>query len=616
MDAFKNFGNLSIAVFGDYYMDEYLWIDAALNEPSLETGLVAYQCTKREFFPGAAGTITKNLANLGIGTIYAVGYTGDDGRGMEIRRGLDKLGVNCDNLVYTTERCTPTHVKPWIMEDGKTRELSRIDIKNWTRQSRELEVAVLEKLESLMSCIDALIIMDHAAEENLGLITDTVREALIKIAKDNPECLIYADSRGRIGKFDNMIIKGNRFELCYAVYGHAKSTAQGDGKGVKLASDPFVTRTDDEVDRACDTLYKKTGFPVICTSGEHGLKIYSDSVIEIPGIHVPGQIDVCGAGDMFTSAFVSALTAGADMESAGKLGNVAASLCIRQLGTTGHVTVDDLMTEMNNIWNIEVINRPTRKGFKFALFDFDGTVSLLREGWREIMIPYFVEVIAKTDPSADSDEITGLVTDFVDKLTGKQTIFQCIHLDEEVQKRGGSAVDPYEYKAEYLRRLMASIKNRHESILSKKANPADYLVPGCAEFLSLLKDFGVKLYLASGTDEIDVISEAVLLNVSEYFNGGIYGAKDEIKDCSKELVIRQILEDNNISGKDLVSFGDGYVEVQLIKDIGGYAVAVATNEKERKGVNPVKRKRLLEANADAVIPDFTEPQRLFKFLIS
>ena len=614
MDIFSKFGSLSIAVFGDYYMDEYLWIDAALNEPSLETGLVAYQCTKREFFPGAAGTITKNLANLGIGTIYAVGFTGDDGRGIEIRRALNDLGVNCDNLVTASDRCTPTHVKPWLIEDGVSRELSRIDIKNWTRPSPDLENAVLDKLRSLMGNIDALIIQDHAAEENYGIITDTIREALIQIADENPGCIIYADSRGRIGKFNNMMIKGNQFELCHAVYGQAKNTASGFDKGVSLASDPFVTRTDEEVAKACKTLFEKTGYPVVCTLGEHGLKIYEDTIIEIPGIHVPGQLDVCGAGDMFNSTFISALSAGADMETAGTLGNLAASMCVRQLGTTGHVTADDLMKEQDSIWNIEIIKHPTRKGFKYALFDFDGTVSLLREGWREIMIPYFVEVILKTDPSAGNDDITALVTDFVDKLTGKQTIFQCIRLDEEVRKRGGKAVDPYEYKAEYLRRLMVNIKNRHESILNKTAKPADFLVPGCAEFLALLKDNGVKLYLASGTDEVDVISEAVLLNVSEYFNGGIYGAKDDIKDCSKELVIRQILDDNNISGDELISFGDGYVEVQLIKDIGGYAIAVATNEKERKGVNPVKRKRLLEADADAVIPDFAEPKRLFDFI--
>ena len=605
---FDNYKNLSIAVLGDYYLDEYFRIDAALNEPSLETGLVAYQCVKCETFPGASGNITKNLANFGVGCVYAVGFTGDDGRGMEMRRNLKALGINMDNLITYPGRITPTHTKPWLTENGETRELNRIDIKNWTITPTDLEDAILDRVRALIKNIDALIVLDHAAEANLGIITDRVRDELAKIAQDNPKCVMFADSRGRIGKFNNMIIKGNQFELCHAVYGQAKSTAQTGS--VALAADPFVTRTDDEIVKACTTLYEKTGCPVVCTLGENGAKIYTNTITNVPGVHVSGAMDVCGAGDMFTSAFVSALAAGANMEEAGRLGNIAAAMCVRQLGTTGHVTPQDI----SDAWDIEVVNLPDSGGFKFALFDFDGTVSLLREGWREIMIPYFAEEILKTDPAADVDETESLVADFVDELTGKQTIFQCIRLAEEVGKRSGTALPAGEYKAEYLRRLMERIKSRHEALKNGTEKPKDHLVPGSVEFLSLLRDSGVNVYLASGTDEDDVIAEAKLLGVDKFFNGGIYGARDDMKDCSKELVIRQIIEENKIQGKDIISFGDGYVEVQLVHEIGGYTVAVATNEEKRKGVNPWKRERLLRAGADAVVADFSDTQKLFEFI--
>ena len=270
-----------------------------------------------------------------------------------------------------------------------------------------------------------------------------------------------------------------------------------------------------------------------------------------------------------------------------------------------HSLVCYIKEELADIWDIEIVNYPKAGGFRYALFDFDGTISLLREGWQDIMIPYFVEVLQAVAPNENHEDH---VREFVDLLTGKQTIFQCIQLDEEVQKRGGAAVDPYVYKAEYLRRLMERIKDRYD------ANPGKYVVPGAIEFLDGLRKKGVKLYLASGTDEVDVVAEAKLLGVDKYFDGGIYGARDEIKDCSKELVIRQILEDNNIKGSDLISFGDGYVEVQLVKDIGGYAVAVATDEARKKGVNAWKRTRLLSAQADAVVPDFEEAQKLIDFI--
>lgn len=305
-----NFENATIAVLGDYCLDEYLWIDAALNEDSLETGLIAYQCTKRDIYPGAAGTIAKNLANLGVGKVYAVGYAGDDGRGFEMYRELGSLGINRDNLIIAEDRITPAYTKPWITEKGETRELNRIDIKNYTPTPKELEDAVLHKLMGLIGKIDALIIMDQMVEENCGIITDTMRAALAKIAKENPDLLMYVDSRCRINLFDGMIIKGNNYEI-------PPDTCQG--------------------------LCKKNGKPVICTLGANGVKIYNDDkVIEIPGIPLSGQIDVTGAGDMFTSAFVAALSIKMDMQEAGKLGNKAAAMCVQQLGTSGYVTAAHL----------------------------------------------------------------------------------------------------------------------------------------------------------------------------------------------------------------------------------------------------------------------------------
>jgi phosphoglycolate phosphatase-like HAD superfamily hydrolase len=265
-------------------------------------------------------------------------------------------------------------------------------------------------------------------------------------------------------------------------------------------------------------------------------------------------------------------------------------------------------------WGMEVIKSPSfGVDFRYALFDFDGTLSLIREGWREIMIPYFIEVLMQTKHAEDKQAIEELVTLFVDRLTGKQTIFQCIRLDEEVERRGGAKSDPGVYKAEYLRRLGIHIKNRIAE-LAAGGNPEKHLVPGSTKLLKLLQKTGCKLYLASGTDETDVLKEAKLLGIDKYFNGHIYGARDNMTDCSKEMVIKNLLEENNLTGKELVAFGDGYVEIELVAQAGGYAVGVATDEVQRKGVNMIKRERLLEAGADMIIPDFSEPEKLVGFL--
>lgn len=245
---------------------------------------------------------------------------------------------------------------------------------------------------------------------------------------------------------------------------------------------------------------------------------------------------------------------------------------------------------------------------RYALFDFDGTVSLLREGWQSVMYRYFAEVLALC-PGAEGvpqDEIRKNVMAFVDRLTGKQTIFQCLFLAGEVERLGGEPLDPLEYKAEYLRRLMERIQDRHAALRSGE-DPTGYLVPGVVDFLRFLQENGVQSFLASGTDEEDVVAEAELLGVDTFFEG-IFGANDaNCTECSKEIVIRELIASHNLSGEGFVSFGDGYVEIELTKAVAGYAVAVASDEAARSGFpDPWKRTRLIEAGADCVIADFRD----------
>ena len=262
-------------------------------------------------------------------------------------------------------------------------------------------------------------------------------------------------------------------------------------------------------------------------------------------------------------------------------------------------------------WGVEYINYPDpERHFTAALFDFDGTVSLIREGWREIMIPYFTEVLSALNTGESPEALRALVADFVDKLTGKQTIFQCMRLDEEVQKRGGAACDPLVYKQEYLRRLGIHIADRVKGLENGSIAPEALLVPGAKEFLKALQAAGIRCYLASGTDEVDVLREARLLGVDQYFDGGVHGARDEILECSKELVIRDLLENGDIKPHQLLSFGDGYVEIELVKNVGGYSFGVASDEARKKGINEWKRQRLTAAGADAIIPDFTGYARI------
>jgi phosphoglycolate phosphatase-like HAD superfamily hydrolase len=250
-----------------------------------------------------------------------------------------------------------------------------------------------------------------------------------------------------------------------------------------------------------------------------------------------------------------------------------------------------------------------------VLFDFDGTLSLIREGWVEVMVPMMVEELRKTPTDESPEELARVARNFVLELTGKQTIYQMLRLAEEIATRGGTPAEPLEYKHEYHRRLMERIASRREDLRRGKVAPAEMVVPGSFELLDTLRARGLSLYLASGTDEAFVYEEAELLGLDAYFGKHIYGAIDDYRSFSKALVIERILTTAKVPGEKLVGFGDGYVEIQNIKQVWGTAVGVASDEADRSGrPDPWKRDRLIAVGADLIIPDFREQAQLVQYL--
>lgn len=251
-----------------------------------------------------------------------------------------------------------------------------------------------------------------------------------------------------------------------------------------------------------------------------------------------------------------------------------------------------------------------RPQISHVVFDFDGTLSLIREGWPVIMLGMFEEMLPPR--TGDQPEaVRQMLFDDMMKLNGKQTIYQMIQFAERVRERGGSPREPLWYKHEYLRRLETKIHDRIEGLKSGHIEAVSLLVHGSRTLLENLRSRGLRLYLASGTDEVFVRREAQLLGVTEFFGDCIYGAQDDYKSFSKKMVIERILRENQIEGSRLLAFGDGYVEIQNTKEVGGLAVAVASDEANNGSgnVDQWKRNRLLQVGADIVIPDYrdTEP---------
>jgi phosphoglycolate phosphatase len=264
---------------------------------------------------------------------------------------------------------------------------------------------------------------------------------------------------------------------------------------------------------------------------------------------------------------------------------------------------------------IEIVSTHIQRGqICSVLFDFDGTLSLIREGWQGVMIPMMVDILCELDTGEIRQDLVNVVTEFVDRLTGKQTIYQMIELCAQIEQRGGQPLEALAYKRMYLDRLWDRIAYRVEGLKSGSIAAADMVVPGAFCILNHLQQRGVTCYLASGTDQPYVLDEAGALGLVPYFEERIFGALDEYKRFSKAQVIQDILGKHKLEGSQLLAFGDGFVEIEETKKVGGIAVGVASDEAKRQGVDEWKRNRLVQAGADIIVPDFREQQILIDYL--
>lgn len=312
------FSTSTILVVGDFFLDKYLDIDPRLSEPSLETGLEAYQVVSVRTYPGAAGAVVNNLRALGV-RVLVLGVIGEDGEGDDLLRGLARIGVDGASLIRASARFTPTYLKPMLGSGhSPARELNRLDTKNRLPLPADIEAQVITRLRQLLpsgqASVQAVVVSDQVSEPNCGVITDRVRGALSELARAAPGLSFAVDSRERIGDFRDVIVKPN-----------AREAARATGLADILS--------------AGRELRRRTGRSVVVTAGEQGAFVFDQGGEQhVPAIPTAGPIDVVGAGDSAMAGLVAALCAGASVPEAALVGNLAASITIQQLGATGTAT--------------------------------------------------------------------------------------------------------------------------------------------------------------------------------------------------------------------------------------------------------------------------------------
>ncbi len=327
------FKDLRVAVIGDYFLDKYFVVDPALAELSLETGCISHQVVEVRHSPGAAGTVVNNLSALGTGEIICIGFTGEDGEGWELRKNLGTLGCNLDHLHIDATSVTPTYLKPCDkLSVGLEGEHERYDIKNMHSLNRSTEKALVASLQAAVPSVNAVIVMDQVREEGRGALTTELIKVLSEMAEQHEEIIFWADSRGDIRRYRNLIAKVNQFEVA--------------GIDDPAPDDvvPFQTVID-----ATAELTRLLQAPVFTTCGERGVYVFGCTSATLPAVKVEGSVDPTGAGDSFSAAAVLALASGATCPEAALVGNLAASRTVRQLATTGTASQKDLLKALQ-VW--------------------------------------------------------------------------------------------------------------------------------------------------------------------------------------------------------------------------------------------------------------------------
>jgi len=616
----KAIRNTRVAVYGDFCLDAYLVMDPRGSEISLETGLKAEAVDKHYYTPGGASNIVANLAALQPAEILTIGVLGDDLYGRELLRQLDIMEINTSFLIQQKEDFNTYVFTKKIFKDS---EEPRIDFGTYNQRDERTDAQLIAGIRYALENYDLLIYNQQVpwSITNADFIVESN-----SLFSSYPDKMVLLDSRHYNEQFDNVCRKVNDVEL------------------TRLSDIDHKSLTLEEVEHYAKQLFK--GKPIFVTCGERGIISVDDTgTSHAPGMQLLNRLDTVGAGDTTMSALACCLASGISASEAAIFANYAAAVTVQKLFTTGTASGEEIISMSKDpdfIYrpdlavdpdkavylpgsSIEICNpniSNLQKKVRHILFDHDGTLSLLRQGWESVMQETMVKSIrgkGKVDKSMLA-RIEARVSEYINVSTGVQTIVQMEMLVSLVKEFGlvaeNEIKDKFAYKSVYLRSLLRKVEERLAHIARGEVKKDTYRIRGAIEFLNELKARGNILYLASGTDNDFVRKEAGIMGYEDLFDGGIFGSVDDISKYSKKIVIENIIESNHLKDYEFAVIGDGPVEIREGKKRSGITIGVASDEQAGTGLDKQKRERLIKAGADLVVPDFTDHTLLLELLNS
>jgi rfaE bifunctional protein kinase chain/domain len=618
-EAIASLAGLHAAVLGDFCLDAYWSLDAESVELSIETGLPVRRVRSQRYSLGGAGNVVANLCDLGVGRVQAIGVVGIDMFGAELLRLLRERGVDTKSgMLLEADWQTMVYAKPYFRDV----EESRIDCGAFNVLREETIDALIQVLEKAAGENDVIVLNQQIPR---GVSNGSVIERINDVIAKYKRTRFIVDARDRPDLYRGAVLKLNTKEA---------------GRFLGQPVEGFISS--EKAKEYALQISQRTGKAAFLTRGERGIVVADGQAVdEIPGIQILEATDPVGAGDTVLAVLTALLGSGQHPFIAGRVANIAAAISVKKIQRTGTATPAEILAvgptpdyiyepdlaESPNFARYlkgteieQVLDLPKNLEIQHCVFDHDGTLSTLREGWEKIMEPMMVQAVLGSRFATADAMLYGKTVDkvraLIDRTTGIQTLMQMKGLTQLVRDAGlvpeDQILDEYGYKHVYNEALLKMVRIRMAKLEKGELDSNDFQIKNAVLLLKELHSHGIKLYLASGTDEADVIAEATAMGYAGLFEGRIFGAVGDINVEAKKMVLERIIREYKLAGHQFATFGDGPVEMRETKKRGGLCIGLASDEVRRYGWNLAKRSRLIRAGADLVAPDFSQLPAMLK----
>lgn len=307
----KRIINLSqgrVVVVGDLLIDELL--EGKPTRISREAPVLILEHADTEHIPGGAANTAHNITAFGA-NCHAIGVCGTDDYSDKLAVMLEKHKITHD-LIKDPARVTTVKTRILSKSHSLMQQLLRIDRISHVNISEEIARKVAAKIEDVAGGYSAIILSDYKA----GVIVDTVVEACRKVAKKS-KILLIVDAQNDFQRFSGCtLITPNQPDSEEAV-------------GYKIDSPQALEKA------GMDLLSQSKAEAVLLTRGGHGMALFRkhDSMVELPPFNKSEVFDVTGAGDTVVATMALALVTGATFVEAMALGNLAAGIVVKKVGT-------------------------------------------------------------------------------------------------------------------------------------------------------------------------------------------------------------------------------------------------------------------------------------------